>query len=89
MTPVLKRSKKLQLLSDGGYRGMMRWHDEVVNLECMGQYVAVHQLVQALLQGPQVAKLEVRYAHQDLAKVTEKQLEGGVMQGGCATPHRQ
>lgn len=55
----------------------------------MGQYMAVQQLVQPLLQGRQVAVLEVRYAHQALAKVAEGQLEGGVMQVGWATPNRQ
>ena len=55
----------------------------------MGQYMAVQQLVQPLLQGRQVAVLEVRYAHQGLTKVAERQLEGGVMQVGCAAPNRQ
>lgn len=51
--------------------------------------MAVQQLVQPLLQGRQVAVFEVRYAHQGLAKVTKKQLDGWVMQVGGAAPHRQ
>ena len=50
------------------------------DLDCMGQYVAVQQLMQALLQGRQVAILDMRYAHQSLAEVTEQQLPAGVMQ---------
>lgn len=51
--------------------------------------MAVQQLVQPLLQGRQVAVLEVRYAHKGLTEVPEGQLEGGIMQVGCAAPNCQ
>lgn len=53
----------------------------------MGQYVAVQQVMQALLQGRQVAILDMRYAHQGLAEFTEQQLPAGVMQALGAGPH--
>lgn len=61
----------------------MRWTD----LDCMGQYVAMQQLMQALLQERQMAELDMRYAHQGLAEVTEQQLTAGVMQALGAGPH--
>lgn len=51
--------------------------------------MAVQQLVQPLLQGRQVAVLEVRYAHQGLAKVTKRQLDSGIMQVGWPAPNCQ
>lgn len=57
------------------------------DLDCMRQDVAVQQVMQALLQGGQVAVLEVRYAHKRLTEVPEEQLAQWTVHVGRASPH--